>query len=90
MEEGEEGEAVATGNEEVVGVGEAVRFQIMAETAVTGGAGGVGVGVGVGEGVAAPGWGDGRGCPVLEVTCASSQQHGSKGTWVKRDMGDST
>ena len=78
VEEGEEGEDVATGNEETVGVGEAVRFKTMAEAAVTGGAGGVGVGVGVGEGVAAPGRGDGRGCPVLEVTCTPSQQRGSK------------
>ena len=81
VEEGEEGEAVATGNEEVVGVGEAVRFNTMAETAVTGGAGGVGVGVGVGEGVGAPGRGEGRACPVLEVTCTSSQQHVLKETW---------
>ena len=49
----------------MVGVGEAVRFKTMAETAVTGGAGGVGVGVGV----AAPGLGDESGCPIFEVTC---------------------
>ena len=39
-EEEEEGEVVATGNEDVVGFGEAVRFKTMAETAVIGGAGG--------------------------------------------------
>lgn len=63
---------LATGNEDVVGVGEAVRFKTMADTAVTGGVGGVGVGVGVGEGVGDPSLDVGSAIPVFDVTCTRS------------------
>ena len=72
FETGEEaGDAMRgeAGREAGVDTGAPVTFETMMEIAVTGGVGGVGIGVGLGEGVAAPGFGEGSGCPTLDTTC---------------------